>query len=145
MKKISAGGSRVWRMGFALFLLTTGSALADAAGKDADIKLTGTFNWTRKNTTENLDAVLTPTGTNAWTVVFKFNWDKKPYAWNGTIKGRLDNGDVSGEACSDGGKRTFTFQGTASNHVISLQHVETTGKKNVPTGNCTLNPVAPKP
>jgi len=142
MHKGLPGLSRLGRMILAIALLTTGSALADAAKAGMEVKLSGSFNWGKNGKTESLMVALTPAGTNAWKAVFSFNWDKKPHTWLGSVKGHLDNGEISGEATAEGGRRTFTFNGTASNHQITFQHTETTGGKNVPTGDCTLQPAA---
>ena len=126
----------------AAVLLSAGPVFAEAAG--GDVKLSGTFNWTSKKGQEfPIEAVLTPSGANEWKVTFTFNWDKKPNTWTGTVKGGLENGEISGD--STFGKRTFTFKGTVKDRLISFQHQETTGNKPQNTGSCVLKPAVAKP
>jgi hypothetical protein len=124
-----------------LLVATAATARAEIADAGKEITLTGTFNWSEKRgRNEDLNAVLTPSGTNEWKAVFTFVWSGTPHTYTGTVKGHLDNGDVSGEALADGGGRTFSFQGRANNHALTFSHFETTGKKNTPTGSGSLKP-----
>ena len=59
-------------------------------------------------------------GAGRWAAAFTFMWDKKPHVWNGTVKGQLDNGNVSGDVAAEGGGRTFQINGQAGNHVITF-------------------------
>ena len=123
----------------ALLVLPAAAATQDVARA---VQLTGSFNWNGRKGKEDLQAVLTPSGTNAWTAVFTFNWDRSPHTWNGTVTGHLDHGDVQGEAKAEGGKRAFLFRGHANNRVLTFNHFETTGGRPMPTGAGTLKPDA---
>ena len=126
-------------------LLTSSAAFASQSVSDKAVKLSGTFVWTGHTKDQQLDATLTPSGTNQWAAAFSFLWDKKPHTWNGTLKGRLDNGDVSGEVTADGGHRTFQLQGKVVNGQLMFSHCETTGGKTVSTGTGVLKPATDKP
>lgn len=119
------------------------TALADVAGTNKAVSLSGTFSWAGRKEAkpnETLVAVLTPSGSNVWKAVFTFTWSKVSHTWDGTVKGHLDSGEISGEAADERGKRAFRLQGRAINHVLTFNHFETTGGKSTATGVGTLRP-----
>jgi hypothetical protein len=108
------------------------------AAAGAVVTLTGTFVWTGKpKQVTSLKAVLTPTGPGEWKAVYTFTWGGA-MTFTGALKGDLRDGKVTGTGAPAGAKRTFEFDGTAANGVISFKHFETTGGKRTSTGAGTL-------
>jgi hypothetical protein len=109
-------------------------ALAAAGAKE--ITLTGGAIWSGKRA--DLKAVLTPTGGKEYSVVYTFTWDGREQVWNGTMKGDVKNGVVTGAGAPPDGKRTFIFQARAVNGVLTGKHYETTSGKPKLTGDIGL-------
>lgn len=112
------------------------TAQGATTGPAAATTLRGTFVWSNKpNDTHDLVGRLTPTGPNEWQVVWEFKWSKKPTVFRGKVTGSLQNGAVSGTGDWDEKGRKFTFDGTAKDGVITINHYEVTkGRKATGTG-----------
>jgi len=105
----------------------------------ADVRIAkGTFIWKSRSGTHNLVATLTPTGDNAWSVVWDFKWKDKPQQYTGTIKGDLMNGQVEGTGQPKNGRRKFGFKGTSKDGVLNFMHFEFKGKLTKSTGSGRL-------
>jgi len=117
---------------------STGSATPASTEK---ITLKGSFIWSKKaGKSYDLKAELTPNGSLQWKVVYNFlnPLGEKPTTYTGTITGDLQNGAVKGTGVDASGKRTFEFQGAASNGVLTFSHSETTPNRKGPTGTGNL-------
>jgi hypothetical protein len=102
-----------------------------------NVVMTGTFVWNGKaRQTNQLKAVLTPTGRGRYKAVYTFTWGGRPKTYVGTVTGNLRRGEVSGTG--DGDRRNFTFTGTARNGVITFKAFEVTGGRTRAQGNGTL-------
>jgi hypothetical protein len=120
---------------FCMIAATTLWASDVTDGKDVTIK--GTFVWEKKpGEIHDLDAKLTPTGQNEWNATWNFVWGKKPTTYVGVVKGDLLNGKVTGTGnTTEGNARSFAFEGTSKDGVITMKHCETTkGKKDTGYG-----------
>jgi arabinogalactan endo-1,4-beta-galactosidase len=102
--------------------------------------LTGTFVWkgSKPPKPTALKAVLTASGTSEWTAVYSFSWGGNK-TWTGTVKGDLKNGKVSGDTSGEGG-RTFVFDGTAKDGVLTFDCAETTKGAHTHQATGTLKP-----
>ena len=99
--------------------------------------MTGTFTWTGKGKQRfDFKAVFTPTGPKEWDAVYTFKWDNNDTVFTGKASGSLKDGKVTGTAASGG--RTWRFEGHAAGNRIRGDHVETTGGREVPTGDFEL-------
>ena len=110
-----------------------------AADEDADTKeiaLTGGAIWSGKRAP--LKAVLTATGKNEYTVVYTFTWDGREQTWQGTMKGNLRSGIVTGTGATPDGRRTFVFRVRSVRGVMTGKHYETTGGRTKETGDIGL-------
>jgi hypothetical protein len=108
------------------------------AGDQARV-LSGTFYWGDKaGNTHPIKATLTPDQVGQWKVVYDFTWDKSARQYTGVIKGSLTNGEVTGTASNENGKRTWEIKGTAKGGVLTFDHWETTNGKRARTGGATL-------
>ena len=95
------------------------------------VSLRGVFIWSNEGGQKHqLDAKLSPIGTNEWQAVWNFDWKQRPVTFTGAVKGSLQNGLVTGTGDSTDGRRHFTFTGTAKDGVITFEHYEVTHGKN---------------
>ena len=118
------------RLVAALLCLVAAPGLPAAPPAAPELVLHGTFTWANeRGQSHELEAKLTPTGTNAWQVVWNFNWKQHPLTFTGTVQGDLRHGPVTGTGDMADGKRRFTFEGTAQDGAIKFEHYEVTKHK----------------
>ena len=131
----------ILKFSFAAAILGTLVALSlPAAATAPELTLRGTFTWTNEaNQKHELQAKLTPTGTNEWQAVWDFKWKQRPMTFTGTVKGNLHNGPVTGTGDTQDGKRRFSIEGMAKDGAITFEHYEVTrGKNRTGTGEVRL-------
>jgi hypothetical protein len=118
------------------------AALIALAAEDP-ITMKGHFNWNKQKDQEHdLNAAFTPTGENAWDVVFDFKWKGKPMRYEGEARGSLESGSFEGAASTDGGKRRWIYSGKADAGTINCKHTQVMrgGKEqSLLTGNFTIS------
>jgi len=98
----------------------------------------GTFTWTQRDATGDLEAIFTPTGDATWDVAFHFNFRDKPHVYAGTATGRLSDGALEGTVQNESLERTFRFHGTVEDGKFEGQHAEIDGGEEQETGTLTL-------
>ena len=89
-----------------------------------EVTLEGTFVWEREegNRDGPLKAVFTPSGDDAWSVSFHFDWEDGAHVYSGTCNGSL-TGELSGDVVSDGGRSmSFKFEGSFEDGTFSGVH-----------------------
>ena len=106
------------------------------AADEKTITLTGEFVWAADKTQAKtpVKAVLTPGANQEYTAVYTFDWKGKPHTYNGSIKGVLKAGEISGTGNDEKNQRHFTFKGTAANGAITAKCFEIKGDKEMPQG-----------
>ena len=111
-----------------------------AATMETNLTLRGTFTWANEGSQKHeLQAKLTPTGTNEWRAVWDFKWKQRPMTFTGIVKGNLHNGSVTGTGEMAEAKRRFAFEGTAKDGALKFEHYEVTrGKGRTGTGEVRL-------
>ena len=113
--------------------------IAVSAGMADDDKriLKGSYNW-NDSKSGDLTAYFFPMEeAETWKVEFRFDFHG-PHLYTGTAKGKLDEGELSGEVVSDQRRRTFVFQGSFKDGKFSGTHSETTKGRESSTGTMTL-------
>ncbi len=122
-----------------LSVLALALSTVTAADQDA-LTLTGNAVWSSQaKKAIPVTLVCTPDGKGGWTTKFTAEWDKKPYVYTGTLTGNLKDGDFTGEAAEEKGKRKWTIKGTATAGVLAAKHSE----NNKETGSFSLQPGKP--
>lgn len=101
--------------------------------------LEGTYHWTDADARGTLQAELESTGTDAWTIAFKFRFNGQDHVYRGTATGSLDGGDFSGTVETENQSRTFRFAGRFVDGAFSGTHAEIRrGGRESKTGTLTL-------
>ncbi len=106
------------------------------------ITLTGEYVWARRDGDRpgDIKAVFTPVKEGEWAVAFYFDFRDKAHVYQGTAKGKLDNGALKGTVKNDGKNRTFRFEGTTTNGTFTGTHLEEGGRGDADTGRISLSP-----
>lgn len=105
---------RLLRAILATLLISFCMGPSPASGQE--ITLTGSYTWGRS--TGSLKVVLHPVGPNEWRAVYTYEGRRGGGRYTGTLRGDLQDGDVTGTA----NRKEFRIEGTARNGVITFKH-----------------------
>lgn len=127
-----------------LLALLTLLAVPSLMAADHQKTLEGEFVWERKdkNISGPLKAVFEKTEEEGtWNVSFYFTFEDQPHTYTGTAKGKIGEGQLSGEVMSDGEQPApFVFEGTFEDGTFNGTHAGFRDGEKRPTGTLTLAP-----
>ena len=127
---------------FALFagsLLILLAFVAAVSAGDPAKTMTGEYQWTQGNKTDDLKAVFTARGEGAWDVKFYFDFRNKAHVYTGSAEGSLTNGRLKGEVKNENKRRTFSFEGTVKDGAFHGNHAELDDGDSYSTGTLNLS------
>ena len=128
-------------LSFAICVLLAVLAAAGATTDPADTyELAGSYvllhgEW------EKVEATFVASGSDSWTVEFRFEFQGRSETWTGSAMGSLIEGPLEGTVQVEEMGRSFVFRGEVNDGVLEATHAETELGGETPTGTMTLGPV----
>lgn len=123
----------------AAFLVAALAGWMSLPSADGKQTFSGTYDWSNGGSDE-LTAEFKPDGEGNWTVKFKFDFSGDGYTWQGTAEASLEDGSsLTGTASWDRNGRTWVFNGSIEEGVLTGTHAEVRNGKQSESGTFELS------